>query len=130
MLKNNSVFCDLKLRKREQGESCELLSNRRKGPLNCHHRAQCGLYHFCSESFNPTLCPPAGAGQLEKLNVATTQSGSATINLCSAVLVLCLPAKQRLPASPLHIQLAQNEPHLFFFSSKGNDFPCKCGIKS
>lgn len=127
MLKNNSVFCDLKLRKREQGESCELLSNRRKGPLNCHHRAQCGLYHFCSESFNPTLCPPAGAGQLEKLNVATTQSGSATINLCSAVLVLCLPAKLYACFSSPHSACTERAPSLFFFLPKATIFLANAG---
>lgn len=63
----------MKLKKGEQGESRKLLSNRRKGPLNCYHQAQRGLDHFCYSSSNPTLCPPGpGVGQLEELNVATT----------------------------------------------------------
>lgn len=116
MLKNNSVFCDMKLKKREQGEPCKLLSNRRKGPLNCYHRAQSGLYHFCYRRLNQPVPPVARCWPTGGAKCGNHQlKGLATINQCFAVPTRWFLTEQKTACfSSLNIFCIELDPSLFF----------------
>lgn len=89
MLKNNSLFCDTKLRKREQGESCKLLSNRRKGPQNCHRQPNVACTTSATEALIPPCAPlawrwPTGGAKCGKHQLKELAHDGG-INQCFAV---------------------------------------------